>query len=98
MIRRPPRSTLFPYTTLFRSFVINPLVSSVIVPTFLTLTFNFGLLTQLIVPTKAILSLIMLGLFNNPNAQSVKFIGRSSPLIKRIGIYLYKFAIVSVGA
>src|SRR3712207_7428254 len=28
MIRRPPRSTLFPYTTLFRSFVIplsNPL-------------------------------------------------------------------------
>src|SRR3712207_8269583 len=62
MIRRPPRSTLFPYTTLFRSFVINPLASSVIVPTFLTLTFNFGLLTQLILPTKAILSLIMLGL------------------------------------
>src|SRR2546425_7918895 len=24
MIRRPPRSTLFPYTTLFRSFVCNP--------------------------------------------------------------------------
>src|SRR3712207_7704883 len=24
MIRRPPRSTLFPYTTLFRSFVIEP--------------------------------------------------------------------------
>src|SRR5258707_4439523 len=23
MIRRPPRSTLFPYTTLFRSFIIN---------------------------------------------------------------------------
>src|SRR5438034_3569028 len=23
MIRRPPRSTLFPYTTLFRSFVLN---------------------------------------------------------------------------
>src|SRR3712207_7014880 len=26
MIRRPPRSTLFPYTTLFRSFVIRQLV------------------------------------------------------------------------
>src|SRR2546422_3256300 len=26
MIRRPPRSTLFPYTTLFRSEVIGPLV------------------------------------------------------------------------
>src|SRR5256885_9533412 len=24
MIRRPPRSTLFPYTTLFRSFLIQP--------------------------------------------------------------------------
>src|SRR3712207_7252415 len=24
MIRRPPRSTLFPYTTLFRSFVVDP--------------------------------------------------------------------------
>src|SRR3712207_8544622 len=26
MIRRPPRSTLFPYTTLFRSFVPSPIV------------------------------------------------------------------------
>src|SRR5260221_2256680 len=26
MIRRPPRSTLFPYTTLFRSFVTNKAV------------------------------------------------------------------------
>src|SRR3989454_1895742 len=25
MIRRPPRSTLFPYTTLFRSLVVEPL-------------------------------------------------------------------------
>src|ERR1039458_3967916 len=25
MIRRPPRSTLFPYTTLFRSKIVNPL-------------------------------------------------------------------------
>src|SRR5574341_2125834 len=28
MIRRPPRSTLFPYTTLFRSSGINPAVTS----------------------------------------------------------------------
>src|SRR5258705_5491233 len=26
MIRRPPRSTLFPYTTLFRSMALRPLV------------------------------------------------------------------------
>src|SRR2546430_11515108 len=28
MIRRPPRSTLFPYTTLFRSLLIQPLTRS----------------------------------------------------------------------
>src|SRR5256885_12496372 len=27
MIRRPPRSTLFPYTTLFRSVITNPTVA-----------------------------------------------------------------------
>src|SRR2546430_9044061 len=27
MIRRPPRSTLFPYTTLFRSINVNPLTA-----------------------------------------------------------------------
>src|SRR2546429_6985121 len=31
MIRRPPRSTLFPYTTLFRSFYI-PAVTGVLYP------------------------------------------------------------------
>src|SRR3989442_11685474 len=29
MIRRPPRSTLFPYTTLFRSLIANDLVKMV---------------------------------------------------------------------
>src|SRR3712207_8846130 len=29
MIRRPPRSTLFPYTTLFRSHVVVPLAKGV---------------------------------------------------------------------
>src|SRR2546428_2498381 len=33
MIRRPPRSTLFPYTTLFRSLVINaPLYAPMLFP------------------------------------------------------------------
>src|SRR3712207_9579306 len=30
MIRRPPRSTLFPYTTLFRSSFLNPLLVSIV--------------------------------------------------------------------
>src|SRR2546422_2305292 len=29
MIRRPPRSTLFPYTTLFRSYTLGPLVTDI---------------------------------------------------------------------
>src|SRR3712207_8010551 len=32
MIRRPPRSTLFPYTTLFRSFSLVGLVCSLLLP------------------------------------------------------------------
>src|SRR2546430_11437109 len=32
MIRRPPRSTLFPYTTLFRSWTQDPLLSGASLP------------------------------------------------------------------
>src|SRR2546422_3066879 len=35
MIRRPPRSTLFPYTTLFRSFVVHWIVA-LVPPTLVT--------------------------------------------------------------
>src|SRR2546430_17488570 len=31
MIRRPPRSTLFPYTTLFRSYYLAPIYTGIIV-------------------------------------------------------------------
>src|SRR3712207_7737623 len=33
MIRRPPRSTLFPYTTLFRSSRVGPMEITVVIPT-----------------------------------------------------------------
>src|SRR3712207_8404766 len=36
MIRRPPRSTLFPYTTLFRSIAATPLVGAVAAALLLT--------------------------------------------------------------
>src|SRR2546427_1427705 len=50
MIRLPPRSTLFPYTTLFRSVVVAPLVcfcplkltKSARVTPFLCCTYDFG--------------------------------------------------------
>src|SRR2546427_11945637 len=50
MIRLPPRSTLFPYTTLFRSVVVAPLVcfcplkltKSARVTPFLCRTYDFG--------------------------------------------------------
>src|SRR3712207_7695336 len=32
MIRRPPRSTLFPYTTLFRSVLVTVLILGVFIP------------------------------------------------------------------
>src|SRR5256886_6375451 len=38
MIRRPPRSTLFPYTTLFRSLGVNPMRSTVSAILFLALS------------------------------------------------------------
>src|SRR2546429_7317478 len=34
MIRRPPRSTLFPYTTLFRSYQVGPDVHEAVTRTF----------------------------------------------------------------
>src|SRR2546430_10378828 len=37
MIRRPPRSTLFPYTTLFRSLCALAIPSNVVVPAFAVL-------------------------------------------------------------
>src|SRR2546427_2755918 len=32
MIRRPPRSTLFPYTTLFRSLLVRTLLHALLIP------------------------------------------------------------------
>src|SRR3712207_8483373 len=46
MIRRPPRSTLFPYTTLFRSYVT--LGAAV---TFVVVAFVDGTLTARVAPT-----------------------------------------------
>ena len=40
MIRRPPRSTLFPYTTLFRSVPVRSLSTSSTIKLLLPLTFN----------------------------------------------------------
>src|SRR5437667_2182830 len=42
MIRRPPRSTLFPYTTLFRSVLTAPLGLAGVVPTLLLFHQPFG--------------------------------------------------------
>src|SRR5689334_24359403 len=60
MIRRPPRSTLFPYTTLFRSKGSAPIVFAFV----LTLAFLLLMLTfrSIVVPIKAIaLNLLSVG-------------------------------------
>src|SRR5256885_372463 len=45
MIRRPPRSTLFPYTTLFRSFYV---VMALLIVNSLGLATNFGLCSTIV--------------------------------------------------
>src|SRR3712207_7114188 len=53
MIRRPPRSTLFPYTTLFRSFFQEPHIRDVyVVPNFI----SEGYFTQTVIPRELELS------------------------------------------
>src|SRR2546421_6694547 len=45
MIRRPPRSTLFPYTTLFRSIIVTPvfsIVGRIVTPSLKAKAENFG--------------------------------------------------------
>src|SRR3712207_8880113 len=51
MIRRPPRSTLFPYTTLFRSFVAR-LKTALDVPVLKTDKYKFGDEVAEVYPTK----------------------------------------------
>src|SRR5438876_7834268 len=41
MIRRPPRSTLFPYTTLFRSLLVNFAVVPLTIPLLFTIGSEF---------------------------------------------------------
>src|SRR3712207_7933096 len=53
MIRRPPRSTLFPYTTLFRS-VISPALFAMLVLMALATTFMTSPLLELIYPARLI--------------------------------------------
>src|SRR2546430_16861742 len=48
MIRRPPRSTLFPYTTLFRSLLNGGKISNEMLPTLPPLIFFFAFLSLLI--------------------------------------------------
>src|SRR3989442_8188770 len=59
MIRRPPRSTLFPYTTLFRSLiacVVSPLYEAVIV--WMATAFGVKLTAQL-VETAPVVGLVL---------------------------------------
>src|SRR3712207_7688522 len=54
MIRRPPRSTLFPYTTLFRSIVLGTSSSETVLPRMLAKLENLGCeksVVGLVIPT-----------------------------------------------
>src|SRR5256885_3396901 len=59
MIRRPPRSTLFPYTTLFRSFPPRTYVIEIVSPGCLALTVAISAFTdEIFLPSIAVNALI----------------------------------------
>src|SRR2546429_8682460 len=55
MIRRPPRSTLFPYTTLFRSHPVCRILGLIFLPTMAGLGLTFGFLAYFSGPSRSVL-------------------------------------------
>src|SRR3712207_8672153 len=80
MIRRPPRSTLFPYTTLFRSSWQITLLSLVLVPVFILPARRVGTRLQAItregMALNASMNTTMTERFNVAGALLVKLFGR----------------------
>src|SRR3712207_7288792 len=69
MIRRPPRSTLFPYTTLFRSFFVS--VGLLVDPWFVVRQLpQVLLILALIVLAKGALVMVIAALFRYPARRS----------------------------
>src|SRR2546426_10675375 len=68
MIRRPPRSTLFPYTTLFRSFNITAIVGL----RWLTTAGRVG-------PASLALWVLAMGIFFLPSAMAVRGLSDIDP-------------------
>src|SRR3712207_9310978 len=58
MIRRPPRSTLFPYTTLFRSLLLMVLLGSMLGPSLRNIILSIVLVAW-VVPAKLVRSEIL---------------------------------------
>src|SRR3712207_9139532 len=59
MIRRPPRSTLFPYTTLFRSYDTGPEAVLARVPEAVQLVERLGLADRLVAPATTQASVVL---------------------------------------
>src|SRR2546429_9105057 len=55
MIRRPPRSTLFPYTTLFRSHPVCRILGLIFLPTMAGLGLTFGFFAYFSGPSRLVL-------------------------------------------
>ena len=74
MIRRPPRSTLFPYTTLFRSPML-------VWPSYLFFYYSFYLFVYLIIPYSATTQTLKVdfirNLENSLNARDLEFIRKN---------------------
>src|SRR2546429_9090199 len=88
MIRRPPRSTLFPYTTLFRSAIISAAGASILISFFRENHFDFSVTSEVLpgversfdsfsaAGEEATLSRIFAGVHFRPDLTSGQRLGR----------------------
>src|SRR5256885_2018024 len=76
MIRRPPRSTLFPYTTLFRS----PFIEAIMDPAFKTGTFETD---QTLLKSLIVFACLMEGLFFYVGFTQILALGRQNKMTGR---------------
>src|SRR2546427_8487769 len=105
MIRRPPRSTLFPYTTLFRSLYAQALFDVALITTVVHITGGpQSDLTPLYVPLIAVTAVLM------PPASTALitalvgivyfadvFFGHTTAMTAQVGLQLSVFAAVAAG-
>src|SRR3712207_7265510 len=77
MIRRPPRSTLFPYTTLFRSAGVWPIFVLYLLALLLSFVFRFGQIWIMQSTGQQVMVDIRMRIFSHIQRMSLSFFDRN---------------------